>query len=137
MFSHWFPAKERSFLISAANSGAYIGTAVAFPVSGALINIRSDPVTGVSTSWPLVFYCFGGVGIAWWCLWQLLVSSTPDADPTITPAEREYLNATTKQDADVNVEKVVVHRSASPPWRGFATSSAAWVYMLMHAQRFV
>ena len=43
MFSAWLPAKERSFLITVANSGAYMGQACAFPISGYLINMAQVP----------------------------------------------------------------------------------------------
>jgi MFS family permease len=77
MFTRWFPAKERSFLVAFVNSGAYMGTAVAFPMSGFLINMHAGE-DGISTSWPLVFYSFGGVAIAWWFLWCHLISDTPE-----------------------------------------------------------
>ena len=42
MASCWFPAKERSRLLSIINAGAYIGTAIAFPVSGMVVDLHKD-----------------------------------------------------------------------------------------------
>jgi MFS family permease len=131
MFTSWFPAKERSFLVAFVNSGAYMGTAIAFPVSGFFINMHSGE-DGISTSWPLVFYSFGSMAIAWWLLWCYTVYDTPEEHPTISHAERVYLQATTKQDADVNIAKIDIPMSASPPWRGFVTCPAAWALYINH-----
>jgi hypothetical protein len=46
----------------------------------------------------------------WWLAWQYLVASTPDEHTTVTEAEKAYLAATVKQDADVQIDKVEVTR---------------------------
>ena len=131
LFSEWFPAKERSFLLTLVYSGSYLGQAIAYPLSVYFINLRHNK-DNVSVSWPLVFYFFGALGIAWFLCWRLLIYSTPDLDPTISSEERAYIKCTSKQDADVVLQKVAVTRSPHPPWRGFFTCPAAWALYLNH-----
>jgi MFS family permease len=42
MASHWFPSKERSQLLATMTAGAYIGTAIAFPISGMIVDWNKD-----------------------------------------------------------------------------------------------
>ena len=70
--------------------------------------------------------------MAWWVVWQLLIASTPESHPTITEAERAYLQATVKEDADVVTDKVEVTKSPSPPWLNFFTTPCAWALYLNH-----
>jgi MFS family permease len=81
LMSKWAPGPEKSIMINLMNSGAYLGTAFAFPISGALLGIHSEAmrvvdkdgqtkIEDVSTSWPLVFYFFGALGCVWFVLWE-------------------------------------------------------------------
>lgn len=38
-----------------------------------------------------MFYVFGGMGVAWWLLWNLLCYSDPSSHPFISDKERKYL----------------------------------------------
>ena len=131
LFTKWVPSTERSFIVSFCNAGAYFGTAIAFPVSGLLIDIHKDE-HGVSTTWPWVFYLFGAVGVLWFFFWELLGASSPEESRWITEDEKVYIQATASQDADQQVTKSVVERSESPPWKGFLTSTAAWALYINH-----
>eukprot|EP01064_Diplonema_japonicum_P012877 TRINITY_DN2022_c16_g1_i1.p1 TRINITY_DN2022_c16_g1~~TRINITY_DN2022_c16_g1_i1.p1 ORF type:complete len:519 (+),score=72.29 TRINITY_DN2022_c16_g1_i1:72-1559(+) len=131
LFTKWVPCTERSFHVSVANAGAYMGTAVAFPVSGVLIDMHKDD-DNVSTTWPWVFYVFGAIGVAWFILWMWLAASTPGQMKGITDGELEYITQTTGRDADVTVGTENVKRSPSPPWRGFLTHPAAWAIYINH-----
>lgn len=46
--------------------------------------------------WPVTFYFFGALGVAWYVLWLLLCYSTPEEHPFISDAEREYLHSRIK-----------------------------------------
>eukprot|EP01060_Flectonema_neradi_P014867 TRINITY_DN21544_c0_g1_i1.p1 TRINITY_DN21544_c0_g1~~TRINITY_DN21544_c0_g1_i1.p1 ORF type:complete len:499 (+),score=62.65 TRINITY_DN21544_c0_g1_i1:55-1551(+) len=131
LFTQWVPCTERSFHVAFTAAGAYLGTAIAFPISGILIDLHKDD-DDVSTTWPLVFYVFGGCGVLWWIIWMLLANSTPDDDKTITEEEYKYIKHTVTQDADVNIDKITVTKSDKPPWKGFLTSSVAWSIYCCH-----
>eukprot|EP01065_Artemidia_motanka_P024953 TRINITY_DN29883_c0_g1_i1.p1 TRINITY_DN29883_c0_g1~~TRINITY_DN29883_c0_g1_i1.p1 ORF type:complete len:512 (+),score=169.61 TRINITY_DN29883_c0_g1_i1:51-1586(+) len=131
LFTKWVPSTERAQLVAFTCGGAYFGTAIALPVSGALIDIDHD-ASDVSTTWPLVFYVFGAVAVVWFAFWEWAISSTPAEHPSIDPSEREYIEATTREDADVVQEKVCVQKSKRPPWFGLLTHPAAWALYINH-----
>ena len=131
LFTQWVPCTERSFHVAFTAAGAYLGTAIAFPISGILIDLHKDD-DNVSTTWPYVFYVFGSCGVLWWLVWIFLASSSPDEDSTITKDEYKYIKHTVKLDADINIGKVSVIKSESPPWKGFLTSPAAWAIYCCH-----
>ena len=131
LFTQWVPCTERSFHVAFTTAGAYLGTAIAFPVSGVLIDLHHDD-DDVSTTWPYVFYVFGACGLLWCFVWQFLGESSPGSAKHITADERRYLALTTGCDADVTVGKLDVVKSDSPPWRGFLTHPAAWAIYINH-----
>lgn len=53
LFVHWTPAIERTRIIGAATSGAWIGNIIALPLGGALC------IYGFDGGWPSIFYIFG------------------------------------------------------------------------------
>lgn len=144
LYTQWVPSPERAVLVAFSSSGSYLGTAFAFPISSELIALRASNVTtyidtktgevhGVSTSWPWVFYTFGALGLVWWGVWHLLAASSPEESSATSSGELAYIQRTRRQDADAVLSKVVVRRSASPPWRGFLTHRAAWALYINHA----
>ena len=143
MATLWFPAPERSFLVAAVTAGSYFGTALAFPAAGYLMDLHKAPQDvwsrahnlchgGISTTWPWVFYSFGGVGVLWWVFWNWLIADSPDVHQDISDVERQYLMATSKDDADTQVEKVSIEKSDSPPWVGFFTTPCVWALFVIH-----
>eukprot|EP01062_Namystynia_karyoxenos_P015700 TRINITY_DN15715_c0_g1_i1.p1 TRINITY_DN15715_c0_g1~~TRINITY_DN15715_c0_g1_i1.p1 ORF type:complete len:555 (+),score=155.36 TRINITY_DN15715_c0_g1_i1:82-1665(+) len=136
LYTQWVPCTERARVVGFTMAGTYFGAAVALPVSGALIGIHSDTSSGsgsgVSTTWPLVFYVFGVAGVAWFALWMWLVADSPEVHPTISDGERKYIRATSREDQDCVLGKVVVEKSERPPWRAFLTHPAALTLYLNH-----
>eukprot|EP00659_Diplonema_papillatum_P015355 gene15355-23477_t len=133
LFTEWIPCEERSFLVAFATGGAYVGTIIAFPISGYIIGLKEDS-DGTSTTWPWVFYFFGICGLIWTALWQLLGSSRP-SEPSCYPIsekEQQYLDLTVKADGNVIGERTVVTKSPHPPWRNFLTHPAAWAIYINH-----
>merc|ERR1719161_1491956 len=131
MFTYWVPAPERATLVTFSWAGGYIGTALAMPIAGALIDAEKD-AAGVSTSWPYVFYLFGAFGCIWYVFWEVCAASSPAEHPTITAEERTYIEATARQDADLVGGQVVVLKSVSTPWVGLLTHRAAWAIYINH-----
>jgi MFS family permease len=145
LMSKWAPGPEKSVMINLMNSGAYLGTAFAFPISGALLGVHTEVMRvadkdhpgsmkneQVSTSWPLVFYFFGALGCVWFVLWEYYGASSPQQHRFISDSERDYIARTAGTDPDVKEEKVEVTKSASPPWTGLFTHPAALTTYFNH-----
>jgi len=66
-------------------SGVVLGELVTFSTAGALC--QSELLGG----WPAVFYIYGGVTFLWVLFWFMLVSDTPQSDPTISDDEVTYI----------------------------------------------
>jgi MFS transporter, ACS family, solute carrier family 17 (sodium-dependent inorganic phosphate cotransporter), member 5 len=143
LFTQWFPAGERAALVAFSSSGAFLGTAFAFPISGEIVGLARDNATfvdskgvtrvGLSTSWPWAFNVFGALGCGWAAAFALLGASSPEQSRGISAAELALIQRTRGQDADQVLEKEVVARSPSPPWRAFLTHRAAWALYFNHA----
>lgn len=58
--------------------------------------MAGNAVSGVliesTKSWASVFYLFGGIGVLWYILWQLLCYNGPESHPFISDEEKQYLN---------------------------------------------
>jgi MFS family permease len=143
LYTQWMPSSERAALVAFANAGSYLGTALAFPICGEVIGMAKDnstyidskgmQQTGISTTWPNVFYIFGALGVCWVGAWQLLATATPEEMKGMRDDELRFVVATRGEDADAVMEKVTVAKSASPPWRAFLTHRAAWAIYINHS----
>ena len=100
IISKWCPEKERSKMVSFSFSGAMIGTAIAFPLSGVIIANKSSQIFG---GWVGLFYCFGLIGLVWFVLFAYFVSESPETHPTISKKEMEYIvaNRGTRKEAGI------------------------------------
>ena len=67
-WARWAPAHERSKMIGFCFAGAQMGTVLAIPLTGLLIEI---------SGWPSVFYWFGGVGCVWCLLFFAYARNSP------------------------------------------------------------
>lgn len=56
LLSSWVPIKERGKLGALVLGGGQVGTIIGTSVSGVLLD---------QYDWPIVFYVFGGIGVAW------------------------------------------------------------------------
>ncbi|GAB0099993.1 MFS domain-containing protein [Sergentomyia squamirostris] len=82
VWSLWVPVSERSIFGNIACTGIYVGTIGANLLSGILI---------VTLGWESIFYFFGTVTGIWYILWLLVIRPSPDVDPFITQAEKNYI----------------------------------------------
>ncbi|KAH0500135.1 Vesicular glutamate transporter 3 [Microtus ochrogaster] len=88
--------------------GSYAGAVVAMPLAGVLVQY---------IGWASVFYIYGMFGIIWYMFWLLQAYECPAAHPTISNAEKTYIETSIGEGANL----------ASPskfntPWRRFFTS---------------
>ena len=101
-----------------ALAGNYVGTVIAFPLSG---------IFSKYLGWESVFYIFGCVGVVWFVAWTLIVKRSPQDDQKITNEERNYilqsLGHGTKQ-------KELKFREV--PWKKILTSWPVWAFIVAH-----
>ncbi len=88
MLSLWVPPAERTRALAVASSGAYLGTAMALPISGVIL---------AQVGWRSIFYAYGAFGIAWTLLWYALGASSPDTHTNIHACEMTFI-AESQQD---------------------------------------
>ena len=78
----WIPVQERSRSLAFVYSGMFVGSILGLAISPHLIQLLQ---------WPSVFFIFGSFGIAWLIFWNQSASSSPQEDPHISDAERDYI----------------------------------------------
>ncbi|XP_021924654.1 putative inorganic phosphate cotransporter isoform X2 [Zootermopsis nevadensis] len=98
--THWI-----LLLVVRAMQGASLGTVVAMPLCGLVLN---------AWGWEAVFYVSGVLAFVWCVAWWLLVFDTPDQHPRISRDERQYLKDNLGDNN--NVKKPPV------PWKSVVTS---------------
>ncbi len=82
LVTRWFGAEEKSKAIAFNASGIPIGTVFALIMT---------PIIVEYLGWEWAFYLFGLVGVIWYIAWQRMVTTTPEEHPSISDAERSYL----------------------------------------------
>nr|BAE29026.1 unnamed protein product [Mus musculus] len=108
MWSKWAPPLERSRLATTSFCGSYAGAVVAMPLAGVLVQY---------IGWASVFYIYGMFGIIWYMFWLLQAYECPAAHPTISNAERTYIETSIGEGANLaSLSKF------NTPWRRFFTS---------------
>lgn len=78
----------------------------------------------VNFGWPSVFYVFGVTGVLWTVLWFVVVKESPENDPWISEAERNYIRKSLQRQGQVNVVK--------PPWKAIFTSMPVMAIAVAH-----
>lgn len=71
-----------------------MGTAVCMPVTGA--------ICGSKWGWPVSFYAYGGLGVAFAIIFAIFAENSPSTHRGISEEERNYIECSNS----VNVEKV-------------------------------
>ncbi|XP_074652998.1 sialin-like isoform X2 [Tubulanus polymorphus] len=116
LWSKWAPPLERSKLAITTFSGAYSGTVVAMIISGLMAE---------HLNWEAIFYFFGGLAIAWFMVWCLLITESPQTHPSITRLELEYIEHSigfSDKKAD----------SQATPWKSIFTSLPVMAITVAH-----
>ncbi|XP_035672238.1 vesicular glutamate transporter 1-like [Branchiostoma floridae] len=114
IWSKWAPPLERSRLVTMSFCGSYAGAVVSMPLSGLLTDYAG---------WPCPFYVYGAAGMIWFIAWMLIAYESPAAHPTITQAERIYIEdsigGSTKRTLDMKT-----------PWAKFFTSMPVYAIIV-------
>ncbi|PAA55404.1 hypothetical protein BOX15_Mlig032106g1, partial [Macrostomum lignano] len=82
ILSHWAPPLERSRLSTIVFCGGFFGSFLGLLSSGWLSE---------RFGWPVMFYLYGALGVAWFCVFTACLSEKPSSDRCITDEEREYI----------------------------------------------
>lgn len=115
MLSKWATPTERSRMVAYIYAGSQIGTAVSTPITGLLCQ---------TWGWEYVFYIYGGLGVAWFFLWIAFVYDSPTKHPSISEAERTYIQESIGIQNNQFRPKI--------PWKGILTSSPFWAIVFAH-----
>lgn len=110
--ARWFPVRERGMAASVFDSGGRAGTAVALPVTTAVIAVLG---------WRGSFVAAGLVGLAYCALWLRLYRD-PDEHPKLTPAEHAYIREGGAQQANSTEQAM--------PWRQLFRYRTVWGMVL-------
>lgn len=105
--AEWFPQRERALATGIFNSGSNVGALVA----PALV-----PIVAVTLGWQAAFLCTGVLSAAWLIAW-LTTYRTPDRQPRLTAAEREYIG----HEPSAAAEPV--------PWLSVLRHRQAWAFV--------
>ncbi|OWF45214.1 sialin-like [Mizuhopecten yessoensis] len=122
MLGQWVPEMERTIIPMFIFAGCSLGNTVCLPIVGYLST--SESMGG----WPSGFYIFGGLACVWYLFWQFLVHNTPVQHPTISKAERDYIQSTTGATTAVKMSS----KDYIVPWRAILTSSAVWAVVVLN-----
>ncbi|CAL1531040.1 unnamed protein product [Lymnaea stagnalis] len=119
LWGRWAPPLERTRLSSFTYAGQNLGNIVTYTLSGWLC------VHGFDGGWPSIFYVTGAGCLIWVLIWFIVVEDTPESHPTISKAEKDYINKT--RGRNEALEKFQV------PWISMFKSRALWVCLTAHA----
>lgn len=113
LYSRWVPLTERSRAVALANSGIPMGTVFALVVT---------PIIVIHLGWEWAFYLFGAVGVLWYAVWHVKVTSSPADHPGVTAAERAEIEGgvTPRSEAD------------AVPWKALLSSLPVWAIIVAH-----
>jgi MFS family permease len=87
----WIPLIEKTLLLSFIFCGCYFGEAIAFSLSGYLIDHHINFSGFAIGGWQSVFYIFGTWGVVWYPFFLYFIYETPENHPFISIEEIEFI----------------------------------------------
>lgn len=115
MISAWAPPAERSTISSIVYAGTALGTVISMLMAGILAD---------TFGWESIFYVMGGLSCIWMLLWVFLVSDTPEKQPFIDQAERDYIVSSLNSSGGHGAKKI--------PWKAILTSGPFFGILIAH-----
>ncbi|KER29824.1 hypothetical protein T265_03619 [Opisthorchis viverrini] len=116
----WAPPLERSRLATIAFCGSYAGAVFGLSLSGLLAQ---------NLGWQSPFYFYGISGMFWFVWWWRVTYERPAIHPTITEAERVYIETSIGDNPNVLEHKIPI------PWRQFFVSLPVWAIIVANFAR--
>lgn len=98
--------------------GSAVGLTITYPIFGLLISLYG---------WDSVFYFTGIATSIWTLLWWILIYDTPNKHPTISEAEKVYLNETVTVPSMIHNVK---DSKLKTPWRSILSSKPFWAVLI-------
>ncbi|XP_050302997.1 putative inorganic phosphate cotransporter [Anthonomus grandis grandis] len=114
MLGRWAPQNERGRMSTFVYSGISIASIVCLPVTGAICKSY--------LGWPVSLYLFGGCGFLWSILWLFFGHNSPATHPTISTAERRYIEESLAQAEETEV--------IPTPWKAILSSPHVWALVI-------
>ncbi|KAK7591125.1 hypothetical protein V9T40_002738 [Parthenolecanium corni] len=111
VFVLWAPPDERARLVVISGTGAYLGAALNYPLSGFLAN---------KYGWESIFYAAGGLTLIWSVIWFIFVSNDPTKDQLMMQEERDLFKR--------NISETYINKKKDIPWKTIFTSKPVWAY---------
>ncbi|MBO0877136.1 MAG: MFS transporter, partial [Pseudonocardia sp.] len=119
LLAHWFPRRERARANSLWILCLPFASAVSSPISGWILS-----VTG--SDYRILFLAEGAPAIVWAALWAIFIKDHPHQSNAISPAERDYLDRTLREErADRDRPDLGTYRKAM-------TSPFTWLFCLIY-----
>lgn len=112
--SQWAPAEERSRLGTIVYAAGSCGTVFGLFITGY--------ISASSYGWPMVFYLFGTLGMAWCICMYLFGYNGPADHPTISEVEKIYI--------EESLGHTDEHKKRSTPWKEIFTSWQVWALFI-------
>nr|QQY02504.1 vesicular glutamate transporter [Cryptocotyle lingua] len=120
IWRYWAPPIERSRLATIAFCGSYAGAVLGLSLSGLLAQ---------KLGWQSPFYFYGISGLFWFIWWWRVTYERPSIHPTITEAERVYIETSIGDNPNILEHKVPI------PWRQFFISLPVWAIIVANFAR--
>uniref|UniRef100_A0A1I8HQ19 MFS domain-containing protein n=1 Tax=Macrostomum lignano TaxID=282301 RepID=A0A1I8HQ19_9PLAT len=120
ILSHWAPPLERSRLSTIVFCGGFFGSFLGLLSSGWLSE---------RFGWPVMFYLYGALGVAWFCVFTACVSEKPSSDRCITDEEREYI------EIEIGESFSSKHVISTAPWLKIFTSMPVYAIIVANFVR--
>ncbi|KAJ8946312.1 hypothetical protein NQ318_004201 [Aromia moschata] len=114
ILGQWAPLSERATMVAISMSGFTISNVVAMPIAGY--------ICGSWYGWPMSFYVFGLLGVAWIIPWVIFGHNSPAEHKSITTEERTYIQR--------SVGYVESQENIRTPWKAILTSVPVWAYVI-------
>ncbi|KAJ8946310.1 hypothetical protein NQ318_004199 [Aromia moschata] len=114
VLGQWAPLNERARMVAVSMSGSSISNVLTMPIAGY--------ICGSWYGWPMSFYLFGLLGVAWIIPWIIFGSNSPAEHKSITDEERTYIQR--------SVEVSMREENIRTPWKAILTSVPVWAYVI-------
>ncbi|KAF6774461.1 hypothetical protein AHF37_05057, partial [Paragonimus kellicotti] len=120
IWRYWAPPLERSRLATIAFCGSYAGAVFGLSLSGLLAE---------KLGWQSPFYFYGVIGMLWFVWWWRVTYERPSIHPTISEAERNYIETSLGENPNVVESKIPI------PWGKFFTSLPVYAIIVANFAR--